>query len=97
MAQTGHQPRRIDRINAVSFADWYLLQEFFKSYEAAFVTSDFMWKDTDDATTPERARRSASGSGHIDFMVMGSEESEPRRDHQLTCDQTVVGVEHRQR
>ena len=49
------------------------------------------------ATTPERAKRSASGSGNIDVVVMASKESEPRRDHQLTCDQTVVGVEHRQR
>jgi hypothetical protein len=44
--------KRIDRINAASFADWYLLQELFRNNDAAFVSSDYMWKDTDAATNP---------------------------------------------
>jgi hypothetical protein len=43
---------RLDRINAVSFADWYLLQELFRNADAAFVSSDFMWKDTAAAADP---------------------------------------------
>jgi hypothetical protein len=42
----------VRRINAASFADWYLLQELFRNNDAAFVTSDFMWKDTDAAAAP---------------------------------------------
>jgi hypothetical protein len=44
---------RLDKINAVSFADWYLLQELFKNLDAVFFSSDFMWKDTDSATNPQ--------------------------------------------
>ena len=40
------------RINPVSFADWYLLNEFFKNQDAVFFSSDFMWKDTNAATIP---------------------------------------------
>jgi len=40
------------RINPASFADWYLLQELFRNNDAAFVSSDFMWKDTDAAAAP---------------------------------------------
>jgi hypothetical protein len=43
---------RIDRINPVSFADWYLIQELFRNNDAVFFSSDFMWKDTDAAATP---------------------------------------------
>ena len=39
------------RINATSFADWYLLQELFRNFDAVFLTSDFMWKDTAAAVT----------------------------------------------
>jgi hypothetical protein len=42
----------LDRINPVSFADWYLLQELFRNNDAAFFSSDFMWKDTAAATDP---------------------------------------------
>ena len=38
-------------INATSFADWYLLQELFRNFDAAFLSSDFMWKDTNAAAT----------------------------------------------
>jgi hypothetical protein len=41
---------RMDRINPASFADWYLLSELFRNNDAAFWTSDFMWKDTDAAS-----------------------------------------------
>jgi hypothetical protein len=43
---------RIDRINAASFADWYLLQEIFRNVDANFFSSDFMWKDTAASTDP---------------------------------------------
>jgi hypothetical protein len=43
---------RFDRINPASFADWYLIQELFRNNDAAFVSSDYMWKDTDAATNP---------------------------------------------
>ncbi len=42
-------PNRLERINPVSFADWYLLQELFRNNDAIFLTSDFMWKDTEAA------------------------------------------------
>ena len=42
-------PRRLEKINAASFADWYLLQELFRNNDAIFVSSDFMWKDTEAA------------------------------------------------
>jgi len=37
---------RQEKINPVSFADWYLLQEFFRNNDALFISSDYMWKDT---------------------------------------------------
>jgi len=40
---------RLDRINPTSFADWYLLQEFVRNNDALFISSDYMWKDTDAA------------------------------------------------
>ncbi|MBK9608063.1 MAG: CotH kinase family protein [Betaproteobacteria bacterium] len=42
----------MDRINPASFADWYLIQELFRNNDAAFFSSDFMWKDTDGAAAP---------------------------------------------
>jgi hypothetical protein len=42
----------IDRINPTSFADWYLLQELFRNYDAPFYSSDYMWKDTSGAASP---------------------------------------------
>ncbi|MFO1306632.1 MAG: CotH kinase family protein [Burkholderiales bacterium] len=39
-------PRTIAGINPVSFADWYLLQEFVRNNDAQFFSSDYMWKDT---------------------------------------------------
>jgi len=42
----------LSRINAVSFADWYLLQELFRNPDAAFFSSDRMWKDTEAAAIP---------------------------------------------
>jgi len=40
------------KINATSFADWYLLQELFRNDDAVFYSSDFMWKDTAAAANP---------------------------------------------
>ena len=37
---------RQEKINPVSFADWYLLQEFFRNNDALYISSDYMWKDT---------------------------------------------------
>ncbi len=48
--------RRIDRLDAASFADWYLLQELFRNNDAIFISSDFMWKDTDAAADPRDRR-----------------------------------------
>jgi len=39
-------------INPASFADWYLLSELFRNNDAIFLTSDYMWKDTDAASNP---------------------------------------------
>lgn len=46
-------PRRLDRIHRESFVDWYLLQELFRNNDAIFISSDFMWKDTDSAVRPQ--------------------------------------------
>jgi hypothetical protein len=45
-------PNVLDRINAISFADWYLLQELFRNVDAIFYSSDFMWKDTAASALP---------------------------------------------
>ncbi len=37
---------RLDSTNPTSFADWYLVQEFFRNNDALFISSDYMWKDT---------------------------------------------------
>jgi hypothetical protein len=42
----------LEKINPASFADWYLLQELFRNNDAAFYSSDYMWKDTDAAVNP---------------------------------------------
>ncbi|MGZ5660491.1 MAG: CotH kinase family protein [Usitatibacter sp.] len=42
----------IGRIDAASFADWYLVQELFRNADAVFWSSDYMWKDTDAAANP---------------------------------------------
>ena len=39
-------------IDPASFVDWYLIQELFRNNDAAFISSDFMWKDTQAATNP---------------------------------------------
>ena len=38
--------RTLAGINPVSFADWYLLQEFVRNNDALFISSDYMWKDS---------------------------------------------------
>jgi len=45
--------RTLAGINPVSFADWYLLQEFVRNNDALFISSDFMWKDTAAAAEPK--------------------------------------------
>jgi len=42
----------LSRINAASFADWYLLQELFRNLDAPFYSSDRLWKDTEAAAIP---------------------------------------------
>jgi hypothetical protein len=44
---------RQEKINPVSFVDWYLLQEFFRNNDALFISSVYMWKDTDAAADPQ--------------------------------------------
>ena len=39
-------------IDPASFVDWYLIQELFRNNDAAFISSDFMWKDTQAAANP---------------------------------------------
>ena len=41
------------KINPASFADWYLVSEFFRNPDAAFYSSDFMWKDSDAAAVAQ--------------------------------------------
>jgi hypothetical protein len=47
-----YEANGIDRINQVSFADAYLVQELFRNNDAAFASSVYMWKDTDAAADP---------------------------------------------
>jgi hypothetical protein len=42
----------LEKINPASFADWYLLNEFFRNNDAAFWSSDYLWKDTNAASNP---------------------------------------------
>ena len=44
---------RIDMLNPASYADWYLVQELLRNNDAVFVSSDWMWKDTDAAAAPQ--------------------------------------------
>jgi hypothetical protein len=48
--------RRLDRLDPASFADWYLIQELIRNNDAIFLSSDFMWKDADDAARPRDRR-----------------------------------------
>ena len=41
-----------DRLNLSSYADWYLLNEFLRNYDAPFFSSDYMWKDSAAAKIP---------------------------------------------
>ena len=43
---------KLDRINLVSFVDWYLLSELFRNVDSAFGSSVFMFKDTEDSAKP---------------------------------------------
>jgi hypothetical protein len=43
---------RADGLNLLSFADWYLLQELYRNYDAPFYSSDYLWKDTGAAAIP---------------------------------------------
>ena len=45
--------KSMERINPVSFADWYLLSELFRNNDSIFYSSVFMWKDTDAAPNPQ--------------------------------------------
>jgi hypothetical protein len=47
---------RIDRIDATSFVDWYLVQELFRNNDAIFLSSDWMWKDAQSAANPRDRR-----------------------------------------
>lgn len=50
------ESNRLDRLNTVSFADWYLLEELLRNVDANFISSDYMWKDTDAAANPADRR-----------------------------------------
>jgi len=47
------QSAHIDLLNPASYADWYLIQELLKNNDAVFVSSDWMWKDTEAAANPQ--------------------------------------------
>ena len=47
------QSARIDLLNPASYADWYLIQELLRNNDAVFVSSDWMWKDTEAAASPQ--------------------------------------------
>jgi hypothetical protein len=46
------QDGRITLLNPPSYADWYLIQELLRNNDAVFVSSDWMWKDTEAAADP---------------------------------------------
>ena len=65
---------RLDRINATSFVDWYLIQELFRNNDAIFLSSDFMWKDTAAAANPKDRRLNMGplwdfdrGAGNVNY------------------------------
>jgi len=47
------QHGRIVLLNPPSYADWYLIQELLRNNDAVFVSSDWMWKDTEAAVDPK--------------------------------------------
>jgi hypothetical protein len=47
------QDGRIALLNPPSYADWYLIQELLRNNDAVFVSSDWMWKDTEAAADPK--------------------------------------------
>jgi len=47
-----YSTRNLARINPVSFADWYLVNELFRNQDATFYSSDFLWRDGSAATNP---------------------------------------------
>jgi hypothetical protein len=47
------QSAQIEVLNRASYADWYLIQELLKNNDAVFVSSDWMWKDTEAAANPQ--------------------------------------------
>ena len=42
----------VDRLNLVSYADWYLVNEFIKNWDGPFASSDYMWKDCSSVAAP---------------------------------------------
>lgn len=44
---------RLDKMNTVSFADWYLVEELVHNPDGTFFSSDYMWKDADSAADPK--------------------------------------------
>ena len=42
----------VDRLNLVSYADWYLVNEFIKNWDGPFFSSDYMWKDCSSVAMP---------------------------------------------
>jgi len=39
-------PNLLEGINPVSFADWYLIEEFIRNPDGLMISSDYLWKDT---------------------------------------------------
>ncbi len=62
-------PNRLQKINPVSFVDWYLLNEVFRNHDAAFWSSVYLWKDTDAAANP--ADRTFNMGPAWDFDLSG--------------------------
>ena len=42
----------VNRLNLVSYADWYLVNEYMRNWDGAFFSSDYMWRDRSSAAIP---------------------------------------------
>ncbi|HET9577868.1 MAG TPA: CotH kinase family protein, partial [Usitatibacter sp.] len=42
----------VDRLNLVSYVDWYLVNEYIRNWDGPFYSSDYMWKDKASAAVP---------------------------------------------
>ncbi len=67
----------LSKINPLSFADWYLLQELFRNEDAIFYSSDFMWKDTAGAAIPSDRLLNMGPIWDFDIAAGNSDQYQP--------------------